>query len=323
LRHFELKNLDDVLYPKIEAYRTGRLPVSNIHDIYYEECGNPDGKPVVFLHGGPGGGIVPSYRQYFNPEKYRVVLFDQRGAGKSTPHACLDENTTWDLVSDIEKIREELGIEKWQVFGGSWGSTLALSYAETHPNRVTELVLRGIFLLRDKELKWFYQEGAGKIFPEAWDKFLEPIAKENRGDLLGAYHEILTGDDRELQLRAAKAWSTWEGSTSQLVPNPQTVQTFGEDEFATAFARIESHYFKNKGFLRNENQLLDDIGKIRNIPGVIVQGRYDVVCPAQSAWELHQAWPESELFIENVSGHSMVEPQIAARLVEATDKFAN
>ena len=315
------RTAEDYLYPEIEPFTTGRLRVSELHDLYYEQAGNPDGKPAVFLHGGPGGGIEPSYRRYFDPQRYRIVLFDQRGSGRSTPHASIEENTTQNLVSDIERLRETLGIERWLVFGGSWGSTLALAYAEAHPDRVTELVLRGIFLLRRQEIEWFYQRGAGAIFPEAWERFLEPIAEGERDDLLHAYHRRLTSDDAKLRSRAARAWSVWEGSTSRLFFDPSLIERFGAEDFAEAFARIECHYFVNGGFLR-EGQLLEDASRLRAIPTVIVQGRYDVVCPMESAWALHKALPEAELVIVPDAGHSMREPGIAEALVRATDRFA-
>jgi proline iminopeptidase len=309
------------VYPEIEPYRTGRLQVSPRHNLHYEEVGRPDGKPAVFLHGGPGGGVDPFTRRFFDPARYRVVLFDQRGCGQSTPKASLEENTTQDLVADIERLREHLGIERWQVFGGSWGSTLALAYAEAHPQRVTELVLRGIFLLRASEIRWFYQEGASAIYPDVWETFLAPIPESERGDLVHAYHRRLTSPDPAVRLEAARAWSVWEGSTSGLLPDAERIQKSGEDEFAEAFARIECHYFVNGGFLR-DGQLLEEVGKIRHIPGVIVQGRYDVVCPAMSAWDLHRAWPEAELVLVPDAGHSAREPGIAAALRQATDRFA-
>jgi proline iminopeptidase len=310
------------LYPPIEPTRTGMLKVSDVHTLYWEESGNPKGKPAVFLHGGPGGGSDPKVRRFFHPEKYRIVVFDQSGCGKSTPYASLEANTTWDLVSDIEKLREHLGIDKWQVFGGSWGSTLALAYAEKHPDRVTELVLRGIFLLRKKEIDWFYQEGASIIFPDAWEPYLAHIPEAERGDLVGAYHRRLTSEDPAVRLAAAKIWSGWEGATSKLLPDADFTGHYEEDEFALAFARIEAHYFANKGFFGVDGQLLNDAGKIRHIPGVIVQGRYDVVCPIFSAWALHRAWPEADLIISPEAGHSAWEPQNSRGLVAATDKFA-
>ncbi len=309
------------LYPAIEPYRTGRLKVSGPHELYYEESGNPAGKPVIFLHGGPGGGSDAKYRRFFDPSAYRIVLFDQRGCGQSTPHACLEENTTWDLVEDIERLRKHLHIERWQVFGGSWGSTLALAYAETHPTSVTELVLRGIFLLRKQEIDWFYQRGCSAIFADLWEEYLAPIPEEERGDLLSAYHKRLTSPDERVRLEAARAWSVWEGSTSKLLPDLDMIKRFSADRFAEAFARIECHYFVNKGFFTRDAQLIEDVGRIRDIPAVIVQGRYDVVCPMESAWALHRAWPEAELVIVPDAGHSMHEPGITRALVNATNKF--
>jgi len=310
------------LYPAIEPYLTGRLKVSDIHELYYEECGNPHGKPVVFLHGGPGGGCDAKMRRFFHPEKYRIVLFDQRGCGKSSPYASLEANTTWDLVADIEMLRGFLGVEKWQIFGGSWGSTLALAYAETHPERVTELVLRGIFLLRKEELDWFYQKGASILFPDAWEPYLAHIPLKERHDLMTAYHKRLTSEDPAVRLAAAKIWSGWEGATSKLLPDAEFTGHYEEDEFALAFARIEAHYFVNGGFLKTDDQLLREAQKIRHIPGVIVQGRYDVVCPLHSAWALHRAWPEADFIITPDSGHSAFEPPNSRALVAATDKFA-
>jgi len=309
------------LYPEIEPYRTGMLRVSPIHELYYEESGNPNGKPALFVHGGPGGGTEPKQRRFFDPAAYRVVLFDQRGCGKSTPHANLEDNTTQHLVADIERLREHLGIEKWQVFGGSWGSTLALAYAEAHPSRVTELVLRGIFLLRRSEIEWFYQRGASALFADAWEEYLAPIPEAERGDLLAAYHRRLTSDDPATRQEAARAWSVWEGSTSCLYPNAELIAKTAGDAFALALARIECHYFVNSGFFAKETQLLDDVGRIRGIPAVIVQGRYDVVCPMESAWALHRAWPEADLRIVPDAGHSAAEPGIVHELVTATDAF--
>jgi proline iminopeptidase len=310
------------LYPPIEPYRTGMLKVSDVHTLYWEESGNPKGKPAVFLHGGPGGGSDPKVRRFFHPDKYRIVVFDQRGCGKSTPYASLEANTTWDLVSDIEKLRAHLAIDRWQVFGGSWGSTLALAYAEKHPDRVTELVLRGIFLLRKKEIDWFYQEGASIIYPDAWEPYFAHIPEAERGDLVTAYHKRLTSEDPAVRLAAAKVWSGWEGATSKLLPDASFAGHYEEDEFALAFARIEAHYFANKGFFQVDGQLLRDAEKIRHIPGVIVQGRYDVVCPIFSAWALHRAWPEADLIISPDAGHSAWEPPNCRALVAATDKFA-
>jgi proline iminopeptidase len=310
------------LYPEIEPYNAGYLQVSELHRLYFEESGNPHGKPVVFLHGGPGGGTVPEQRRFFDPERYRIVLFDQRGCGRSTPHAELRENTTWELVGDIERLRAHLGIERWQVFGGSWGSTLALAYAQTHPRRVSELVLRGIFLLRPSEVKWFYQDGASALFPDAWERFIAPIPPDERGDLMKAYHRRLTSDDPAVRRAAARAWSVWEASTSYLQVNSEQIERAADDEFSLAFARIECHYFVHKGFLERDNQLLENVSRIRHIPAVIVQGRYDVVCPVQSAWDLHRAWPESDLRLVDDAGHSAFEPGILAELLAATDRFA-
>ena len=309
------------LYPPIEPYCTGMLRVSDLHELYFEESGTADGQPVVFVHGGPGGGTVSDYRRFFDPSGYRIILFDQRGCGKSRPHAELRENTTWDLVRDMEQLRKHLGIERWVVFGGSWGSTLALAYAETHPNAVKALVLRGIFLLRPKELHWFYQEGASFLFPDAWEKYLEPIPQEERGDLMQAYYRRLTGPDRAEQVRAARAWSVWEGSTSKLYPDPNLMDHFGEEQFAIAFARIESHYFVNAGFFQHPDQLLDGVERIRKIPAVIVQGRYDVVCPMVTAWDLWRRWPEADFKVVPDAGHAAMEPGTASYLVEATDRF--
>ena len=308
-------------YPEIEPFDTGMLPVSDLHTIYYEQSGNPNGKPVVFVHGGPGGGTDAKQRRFFDPAAYRIILFDQRGCGRSTPHAELRDNTTWHLVADMEAIREHLGIERWQVFGGSWGSTLALAYAQKHPERVTELVLRGIFMLRRKELHWFYQEGASAIFPDTWEGYLAAIPEEEHGDLMKAYYARLTSNDAQGRLRAAQAWSVWEASTSFLLQSKEYMSHAGEDEFALAFARIECHYFVNGGFFEVEDQLLRDVEKIRHIPAVIAQGRYDVVCPMMSAWDLHRAWPEAQLEVVPDAGHSAYEPGIVDVLIRATDRF--
>jgi proline iminopeptidase len=309
------------LYDPIEPFDQGRLPVSPIHTLYYEQSGNPEGQPVVLLHGGPGGGIVPDYRRYFDPEAYRIVLFDQRGAGQSTPHANLEENTTWHLVADIERLREHLGIESWMVFGGSWGSTLSLAYAQTHPQRARQLVLRGIFLCRPKEIQWFYQKGASAIFPDVWEEYVKVIPEAERHDMLTAYYRRLTSEDEAVQLEAARAWSIWEGSTSKLFPDPDLIEHFGEPHLALALARIECHYFMNNSFFETDNHLIENVGKIRHIPAVIVQGRYDVVCPMMSAWELHRAWPEAELRVIPDAGHSVSEPGIISALIDATDRF--
>ena len=311
------------LYPPIQPYRQGKLQVSELHTLYFEESGNPQGKPVVFLHGGPGGGTMPLYRQFFDPERWRIVLFDQRGCGQSTPHAELAGNTTWDLVADMEKLRSHLGVEQWAVFGGSWGSTLALAYSQTHPQRCTELILRGIFMLRPEEIQWFYQQGTSFIFPDAWEAYLAPIPPEERDDLVNAYYRRLTSSDADVRTAAAKAWSIWEGSTSQLIQDPALKDKFGDAEFAAAFARIECHYFVNGGFFEPADQLLRNVDRIRQIPAVIVQGRYDVVCPMVSAWELHQAWPEAEFIVVPDAGHSVTEPGITDALIKATDRFAN
>jgi len=309
-------------YPEISPYEAGRLRVDEIHEIYFEQYGNPHGKPALFLHGGPGGGTTPSQARFWDPTRYRIVLFDQRGSGRSTPPACLERNTTWDLVSDIEALREHLGIAHWQVFGGSWGSTLALAYAQTHPERVTELVLRGIFTLRRRELDWFYQDGgASRLFPDAWEGYLAPIPAAERGDMIQAYYKRLTSPNRAVRVEAAKAWSLWEAMTSTLRPSPEMKVSMGRDDFALAFARIECHYFVNGGFFESDSQLLDRVDRIRHIPGVIVQGRYDCVCPIETAWALHRAWPEAQLYIAQTSGHSAFEPEITHHLVGATDRF--
>lgn len=311
------------LYPPIEPYRCDRLPVSDLHTLYLEECGNPDGQPVVFLHGGPGGGLQPNYRRFFDPQRYRVVLFDQRGCGQSTPHAELTDNTTWHLVEDIERVRSHLGIDRWVVFGGSWGSTLALTYAETYPERCKGLILRGIFMLRKREIQWFYQSGASNLFPDAWEEYLAPIPESERDDLVTAYYKRLTSQDPSVRLAAARAWSSWEAKTSKLLLDPALVAHFEEDEFATAFARIECHYFINGGFFTEEDYLLRHVDRIRQIPTVIVQGRYDVVCPMVSAWDLHRAFPEADLVVVPDAGHSMTEPGIQTALLDACDRFAS
>lgn len=311
---------ENKLFPTIEPYDTGFLEKGK-HKIYYEQCGNPKGKPAIFLHGGPGGGCGSLSRRFFNPKKYRIILFDQRGCGRSKPHTCLEDNTTWHLIEDIESIREILDIKKWLVFGGSWGSTLAIAYAQKHPKNVSQLVLRGIFMLRQKELQWFYQYGASEMYPEAWQGFLKEIPENERDNLIEAYRKIFYGDDEEKKLSAAKAWSKWEASCSFINYNPDAVKDSLNAEFALAFALIENHYFVNKGFLDNENQLLENIDIIRNIPAVIIQGRYDVVCPPTTAYELHSKWPESELVITPFSGHSAFEKEITHELIKATNKF--
>lgn len=309
------------LYPEIEPFDSGMLVVSDLHTLYYEQSGNPDGKPVVFLHGGPGGGTNPSCRRFFDPEKYRIILFDQRGCGRSTPYAELTDNTTWDLVADIETLRERLGIDRWQVFGGSWGSTLALAYAQTHPQRVTELVLRGIFMLRRWELEWFYQSGCDAMFPDAWERYLEAIPLVERGDLISAYYRRLTSDDVDVRRAAARAWSAWEASTCFLLQDQAYIAENSADKFAEAFARIECHYFVHGGFFETDDHILRHVDRIRHIPAIIVQGRYDVVCPPRSAWDLHRAWPQADLRIAPDSGHSAFEPGIIHELVTATDAF--
>ncbi|NOZ74537.1 MAG: prolyl aminopeptidase [FCB group bacterium] len=311
------------LFPPIEPYSEFFLPVSDLHTIHVEEAGNPAGSPIVLLHGGPGGGIEPVYRQYFNPEKYRIILFDQRGCGKSTPFSVLEENTTWDLVEDIEKIRKYLKINRWVVFGGSWGSTLALAYAETHPEPVKALVLRGIFMLRKSELDWFYQDGANHIFPDAWENYIAPIPESERNNILEAYYRRLTAQDKKIRQEAATAWSVWEGSTSKLLPDANLKEKFSESAFSEAFSRIECHYFIHRGWFEPEDQLLQNINRIRHIPATIVQGRYDVVCPVTSAWDLHHAWPEAKFYLIPDAGHSVTEPGIRSRLIQTTELYAD
>ena len=309
------------LYPEIEPFETGFLDTGDGHRIYWERVGTKGAKPAVFLHGGPGGGCSASHRRVFDPALYDVILFDQRGCGRSTPFASLDNNTTWHLVADIERLREMMGVEQWLVFGGSWGSTLSLAYAETHPDRVSELVLRGIFLLTKPEMSWFYQFGVSEMFPEKYEAFIAPIPEDERGDLLRAYHKRLTGDDHEEQLHCAKTWSVWEGETITLLPEPSTSDQFHEAEFALAFARIETHYFINGGWF-DEGQLLRDAHKLKDIPGTIVQGRYDMPCPMRQAWALHKAWPKSEFHQIEGAGHAYSEPGILDQLIRATDKYA-
>jgi proline iminopeptidase len=309
------------LYPEIEPFRSGRLRVSGLHELYFEECGNPSGKPVVMVHGGPGAGSNPTMRRLHDPQAYRIILFDQRGCGRSSPHAELAENTTWDLVADMEKLREHLGVDRWQVLGGSWGSTLGLAYAQTHRKRVSELVLRGIFLLRRAELQWFYQEGCNWIYPDQWEKYLEPIPAAERGDMIRAYHSRLTGSDRRVQLDCARAWSQWEGATLSLLPSAARVAQFGEEAYALAFARIECHYFVNGGFFANDGQLLDNASRLGGLEGVIVHGRYDVVAPVRNAFDLHRKWPCADFRIVPDAGHATTEPGIVHELVTATDRF--
>ncbi|MFL6830397.1 MAG: prolyl aminopeptidase [Sphingomicrobium sp.] len=312
------------LYPEIEPYKSGHLDVGEGHRLYWELCGNPDGKPVVFLHGGPGGASSPEHRRQFNPERYNILVFDQRGCGKSTPFASLEANTTWHLVEDIEKLRTEVvGVDKWMVFGGSWGSTLSLAYAQTYPERATELVLRGIFLFDQYELDWLYKEGgASALYPDKWEDFAGFIPEEERGDLLQAYRKRLTGDDPQVQIKAAQAFSAWEAHTVTLLPNAHVLEEFTEPQKAVAIARIENHYMINKGWLE-EGQLLRGAEKLRSIPGVIVQGRHDCCTPPRASWALKKAWPEVELNIVPDGGHLFNEPGILDGLIRATDRFAN
>ncbi len=308
-------------YPEIEPYASGHLDVGGGHSIYWERVGKPGAKPAVFLHGGPGGGLSPNQRRVFDPARYDVLLFDQRGCGRSRPFAELEGNTTWDLVADIEKLREMVGVERWQVFGGSWGSTLALAYAETHPERVTELILRGIFTLRRWELLWYYQHGASLLFPDKWERFIAPIPPAERDDMMGAYRRRLTSADPEIRQAAALAWAKWEGETITLLPDPSVSNAFYGDDYALAFARIENHYFVHAGWL-DEGQLIRNADRLRDIPGVIVQGRYDIACPPQTAWDLHTAWPEAEFIMVEGEGHALSQPGILHHLIEATDRFA-
>jgi proline iminopeptidase len=310
-------------YPQIEAFKIHNLRVSDLHEIYVEECGNPKGQPIVFLHGGPGGGCSADHRRFFDPKHYHIILFDQRGCGRSTPHAELRENTTWDLVADMEKIRVLLGIQKWIIFGGSWGSTLALASAVTHPERCQALILRGIFLCRPSEIQWLYQSGASEIFPDFYEIYAHHIPANERHDLMTAYHKRLISNDEKIRLDAARVWSKWEASTSFLYVDPEHIEVYDEPHKALAFARIECHYFMNNSFFKTENFLLEQAHRLKGIPGVIVQGRYDIVCPTKSAWELHKAWPESKLKIIPDAGHAASEPGIRSALIEATDYFKN
>lgn len=312
-----------ILYPRLESRRSGRLRVTDIHEIYWEESGNPAGIPVIAVHGGPGGGSSPEMRRFFDPGKYRIILFDQRGCGRSTPHSELRENTTWDLIDDMEAIRDMLGIDRWLVFGGSWGSTLSLAYGVTHPERTLGLVLRGIFLVSKAEIQWFYQAGASRLFPDAYDRYIKPIPEDERDDLLMAFHRRLTGDDKQARVEAARAWSRWEGETLSIKGPTTTPARFNEDDFVDAFARIECHYFVNCGFFAHDAWLLEEAAtKLTNVRGVIVHGRYDVVTPLSTAWALSKAWPRADLHIIPDAGHSSMEPGIVDKLIQATDDFA-
>jgi proline iminopeptidase len=310
------------LYPAIEPFRQGRLAVGGGHEIYFEECGNPRGQPALLVHGGPGGGSNPTMRRFHDPRHYRIVLFDQRGCGRSTPNACLEENTTWHLVADMERLREHLGIARWQLFGGSWGSTLALAYAEKHPERVSALVLRGIFLLRRRELAWFYEEGCSWLFPDAYEAYARPIPQAERGDIIGAYYKRLRDPDPQVRLAAARTWSVWEGTTLSLIQDSDRIKLFGTESYALAFARIECHYFVNRGFFERDDQLLADAHRLAAIPGTIVHGRYDVVTPLKNAWDLKKVWPSAELRIVPDAGHAMTELGIVHELVSATRGYA-
>ncbi len=309
-------------YPPADPYRQGRLDVGDGHLIYFEECGNPSGEPALIVHGGPGGGCNAAMRRYHDPAHYRIVLFDQRGCGRSLPHASLDANTTWHLVRDMERLRTHLGIERWQLVGGSWGSTLSLAYAETHPERVSSLILRGIFLLTRAEVAWFYQEGCSWLFPDAYEAFQKPIPAEERGDMVGAYHRRLMGDDAAVRLEAAQAWSVWEGTTLSLLQDPDRVRLFAAESYALAFARIECHYFVNEGFFDRDGFLLAHAHRLSGIPGTIIHGRYDVVTPLRNAWSLKSAWPSVDLRIVPDAGHAMTEPGIVHEIVSATRRHA-
>ena len=304
-------------FPEITPYKTEMFKTTDLHTLYLEQSGNPDGMPVIFVHGGPGGGTNADQRRFFDPEKYRIILFDQRGSGQSTPAAELKDNTTWDLVSDLEKIREHLNIKKWVVFGGSWGSTLALTYAIIHPDQVHHLILRGIFLCRPSEIKWFYQFGASEIYPDVWESYQNHIPENERHDFITAYYKRLTHENADIRLAAAKVWSKWEAATSKLFVDVKAIDDFDDPTYALQFARIECHYFINNAFFKTNNWILENIGKIRHIPTDIIQGRYDVVCPARSAWDLHQAWPEAKFQIIQDAGHAASEPGTKAALVRA------
>jgi proline iminopeptidase len=310
------------LYPEIEPFRSEILKASPLHEIYLEQCGNPSGAPILFLHGGPGGGCDPKHRRFFDPAHYRIILLDQRGCGRSKPSAEIQENSTWELVHDIELVRKHLGFRRWIVFGGSWGSTLALAYASKHPSRVRGLILRGIFLCRKAEIDWLYQSGASNLFPDYWEKYLEPVPEEERGDILAAYHrKLIAGESEEERLKAAMAWAKWEAATSYLDVNEELIVAFDDSKHALEFSRIENHYFVNKAFFETDSFLLEQAEQYRKIPGVIVHGRYDVVCPVKNAWDLHKAWPEAQLHVVPGAGHSAWEPGIRSKLLEATDAF--
>ena len=315
------QNPNPSLYPEIEPYQHDMFQVSDTHHLYVEQCGNPNGKPVIYLHGGPGAEVTPQYRRFFDPKVYRVILFDQRGCGKSQPKGCLEDNTTWALIDDIERIRTHFQIEQWQVFGGSWGSTLAMAYAINHPTRVTELVLRGIFLLRRKEVLWFYQQGAHVLFPDLFEDYISLVPPEERGDVISAYYKLLTDSDMAVCIKAARTWAKWEGSMLSVMPDPVREEHFSSEEFAVAFARIECHYFVNGGFFPEDNYILANVDKIRHIPTVIVQGRYDVITPLQAAWDLHKAFPEATFCVVPDAGHAVSEPGIERALLQATNDF--
>jgi len=309
------------LYPAITPYETGMCDVGDGHKIYFERCGKPGGKPAVFLHGGPGGGISPEHRRLFDPEQYDIMLFDQRGCGQSIPHAHIEANTTWHLVADIERLRKIAGTEKWLVLGGSWGSTLALTYAETHPDRVSELVLYGVYTLTKAELSWFYQFGVSEIFPDKWELFQEPIPEAERSDMISAYRKRLTSEDRAIQIEAAKAWSKWEAETITLLPNTTFSSSYVDEHFALAFARLENHYFTHSCWME-DGQLLSNAARISHIPGAIIHGRYDMPCPARYAYRLHKAWPRAEFHLVEGAGHAYSEPGILDQLIRATDRYA-